>query len=619
MILQRLYELAQRENLLEDPAVVVKAVACRIDIDRDGNFLGLHDLREKIEKPGRGKSPSTSRMAGGKSLAVPVRPVVRDAAETWKTTDPAAKGKEKPAVFLADTIARVLPVDRLIDEDKREKCTSQRRTFWRFLRHVIAEMKAADLQPVTRFADQIEADPEISEKFCLAVEALRLSTSDLCTVALSDDLGKCLIEREDIRRWWRNFFDADFAARQATGTRGLCQVTGRETTIGASVKTKIKGLVPIGCRADAYLVTSLHSADSFNLTGAEASMVSPEGIDGFTRALNALIANSLHGTTTSHRVGSVLFLFWTRQQQSQRFLMLFEPNPEQIATVLSTPSGGRQHAASLENDQFYLLTLSGNAARVVVRDYLETTLAAVQEMLAAWFQDLTVADISRDGQGFPTSTFPMWQLIKSTAMDSDGVAPDTPARLVGAAIQGLPVPDSILNSCLRRLRADGSRGFQTARMALIKLILIRKGIPMTETLNPDDTHPAYIYGRLLSVFEQIQYDALGDVNASVVDKFYGTFSAAPALVFSRLFANAQNHLRKMKSEKPGAFVNNDKLLSEIMTLLPSAPPRAQLPLEDQGRFALGYYHQRAKRFQNIAERKARKAEGENAAQSASVE
>ena len=275
---------------------------------------------------------------------------------------------------------------------------------------------------------------------------------------------------------------------------------------------------------------------------------------------------------------------------------------------MSTISKGRQRAIDLDHEAFYLLTLSGNSARVVVRDYLETTLVAIQQALATWFSDLTIADISRDGQGFPTSTFPLWQLVISTAFDSDGVAPDTPARLMTAAIQGLPVPDSILNSCLRRLRAEGAQGFQPARMALIKLILIRKGIAMTETLNADESHPAYIYGRLLSVFEQIQYDALGDVNANVVDKFYGTFSAAPALVFSRLFANAQNHLRKMKSEKPGAFVNNDKLLSEIVSLLPAAPPSGQLALKDQGRFALGYYHQRAKRFQDIAERKAKKAE-----------
>ncbi len=126
MILQRLYELAQRENLLDDPAVVVKQVACRIDIDRDGNFLGLHDLREKVEKPGRGKSPPKVHMAGGKSLAVPVRPLFVTRPRTGRLPTRLQRERKNPLFFLADTIARVLPVDRLIDEDKREKFASQR-------------------------------------------------------------------------------------------------------------------------------------------------------------------------------------------------------------------------------------------------------------------------------------------------------------------------------------------------------------------------------------------------------------------------------------------------------------------------------------------------------------
>jgi CRISPR-associated protein Csd1 len=198
-------------------------------------------------------------------------------------------------------------------------------------------------------------------------------------------------------------------------------------------------------------------------------------------------------------------------------------------------------------------------------------------------------------------------LALATAFDSDSVAPDTPARLMAAAIQGLPISDSILAGILRRLRAEGAKGFYAARMALIKLTLIRKGIHVTDTLDKDELDPAYLYGRLLSIFEQIQYDALGDVNANVVDKFYGTFSAAPALVFSRLFANSQNHMRKLKSENPGAYVNDDKLISEVVGLLPASPPRGHLSLQDQGRFALGYYHQRARRFQDIATRKAAKA------------
>src|SRR5262249_61895819 len=105
---------------------------------------------------------------------------------------------------------------------------------------------------------------------------------------------------------------------------------------------------------------------------------------------------------------------------------------------------------------------------------------------------------------------------------------------------------------------------------LVNLTLLRRNVPVSETLDSDETHPAYVYGRLLAVFEQIQYAALGDVNANVVDKFFGTFGAAPALVFSRLYANAQNHLRKVRGESPAAFVALAKLLTEAAGSLPAA-------------------------------------------------
>src|SRR5262249_17688861 len=94
---------------------------------------------------------------------------------------------------------------------------------------------------------------------------------------------------------------------------------------------------------------------------------------------------------------------------------------------------------------------------------------------------------------------------------------------------------------------------------------------------------------------------------TVVDKFYGTFSAAPALVFARLFANAQNHLRKLRGEDGGKFIALDRRLTEVCGLLPPNPPRGTLPLSDQGRFALGYYPPKARTFAEIAERKAAKA------------
>jgi len=114
---------------------------------------------------------------------------------------------------------------------------------------------------------------------------------------------------------------------------------------------------------------------------------------------------------------------------------------------------------------------------------------------------------------------------------------------------------------------------------------------MTESLDASSTSPAYLCGRLLAIFERVQWAALGDVNATVVDRFYGTASTAPSLVFPRLFKSAEQHLSKLHGERPGQAVNLQKELEAVYLGLNDFP--RLLPLADQGKFALGFYHQRA--------------------------
>ena len=608
MILQRLHELSLRKKLLEDPAFIQRDVACRIDIGPDGQYLGLHDLREAIVlTPKSKKGTPKTVLNNGRSMLVPVRPVVwDDKIGRWKATDPAANGKEKPSVFMADTLARVLPLTRLIPVEQREKFDAQRSTFWRFLSHATAMLSPDEANPYIAFRKLLD-DDAFQERLCSDVEKLGLTIANLAVLALHSDRGQTLLDKSTYCDFWRSFFSADSVSQQEGQFSGICQVTGKVGPIGESVKSRLKGLVSIGCRADAYLVTALGSADSYNLSGAQAAMVSEEGVNSFTRAANALIGNNFENQKTSYRIGELLLLYWTRKDSPTDLNNLFDPTVDDVSTLLQSASRGKAPVDTASDDAFYLLMLSGNSARVVVRDYIETPLMKVRESLASWFRDLRIAEIGNESFGKPTSLFPLWILATATAFDSDAVAPDTSSRLVFAAIQDRPIPESILLACLRRLRAEGAKGFRAARMGLIKLILIRRGVAMTEVLNADEKHPAYLYGRLLSVFEQIQYAALGDINANVVDKFYGVFSAAPAMVFNRLFNNAQNHLRKLRGEKPGTFTSLDKRLTELVAELPSAPPSSHLSMLDQGRFALGYYHQRARQFEAIAERKAEKA------------
>lgn len=70
-------------------------------------------------------------------------------------------------------------------------------------------------------------------------------------------------------------------------------------------------------------------------------------------------------------------------------------------------------------------------------------------------------------------------------------------------------------------------------------------------LDPANRDQAYLCGRLLAVLEATQRAALGDVNATIVDRYFGTASSAPASVFGRLLRGAQPHLGKLRRDRPG--------------------------------------------------------------------
>ena len=112
----------------------------------------------------------------------------------------------------------------------------------------------------------------------------------------------------------------------------------------------------------------------------------------------------------------------------------------------------------------------------------------------------------------------------------------------------------------------------------------------------ESTSPGYRLGRLFAVLEAAQRGALGgQVNATIRDRYYGAASATPAAVFPVLLRNTQNHLGKLRKEKPGFAVNLEKDIREIVDGLSDSFPRS-LRIEEQGRFAIGYYHQSQSRF-----------------------
>ncbi len=110
---------------------------------------------------------------------------------------------------------------------------------------------------------------------------------------------------------------------------------------------------------------------------------------------------------------------------------------------------------------------------------------------------------------------------------------------------------------------------------------------MQPNLNEKHPAPAYQCGRLMAVLAALQYRALSDFGAGVVQRTYAAASSTPALVLGRLTRTSQVHLDKLE---PGLARSFENRLAGIWNELRGRVPPT-LNLEEQSLFALGYYQQ----------------------------
>ena len=183
----------------------------------------------------------------------------------------------------------------------------------------------------------------------------------------------------------------------------------------------------------------------------------------------------------------------------------------------------------------------------------------------------------------------------------ENIPPLLAGEVMRAVLTGGRYPQSLLAAVITRLRAgdDPGRGWHAA---VIRAVLIRdarlsgrkEDVPMS--LNKESVDEPYRLGRLFAALEHVQEQAIEGVKATIRSRFLASASAAPASVFPTLLRLSQHHIVKLTSlANGGAATFHDRQIQEILEGIPERFPRS-LRLAEQGRFYLGYYHQRAERF-----------------------
>jgi len=395
--------------------------------------------------------------------------------------------------------------------------------------------------------------------------------------------------------------------------RGVCLVTGDMDTKVERLHPAIKGVRGGNTQGGALISFNLPAFNSYGKTQNFNAPVGKRAAFAYATALNVLLGKDSANKIT---IADSTIVFWSEKKSEgidpeEIFPWVIAmqkaegDNPdrgvEKIEKLFDSIFTGKYSQA--KTNHFFVLGLSPNAARISVRFWKAPSVEDFGKNIRKHFDDFAIISGPKDSKYLS-----LYQILSATALQykMENVPPNLTGAVIESIIDGTPYPTSLLQQCIRRIRAE--QNVNRTRAAILKAYLNRfnkihkpNEKEITMSLDPNNTNVAYRTGRLFAVLEKIQEEANPGINTTIRDRFYGAASSSPVTVFPRLLSLKNSHLKKLNDGKKIYF---EKLIGEILSELKSFP--TNLSLNEQANFAIGYYHQR----QNFFTKKSNKEETE---------
>lgn len=389
---------------------------------------------------------------------------------------------------------------------------------------------------------------------------------------------------------------------------GQCAVSGKTGPL-ARLHDSVSGIK--GGLAEVSLVCFNKPAfESYGREQSYNSSISVESMKKYTKALKYLASSPKH----KQIIDDMTILFWANTAGAEDpYLNVFSfavfPSQEGLSdedlksVFIRLAAGKMSDLAGIDvSTQFYVLGIKPNSSRLSVKIFERNSFGKMMRNVMKHCRDMSFSPEDRQ--------LSLWEIDRAlqSPLTNEAVDPALQAKLLLAVIKGTPYPQSMLTTAVRRCKTDhddAKKKFyavSSTRARIIKACLIRKNIISEgeyNMLQENSTDTAYNLGRLFAVLEKVQTEALGDINATIKDKYFSSACATPYLVFPRLLKLAQPHLAKLDD---GNRIYKDKLIQEILSKIDGFPKTCDT--QRQGMFILGYYQQKQKFYE-------KKDKGEN--------
>lgn len=571
MILQSLvqhYETLANKEKVTKPGWCIAKVSYAIRLGSNGAILGIVDLRGEEIK-------------GKKSVMVP---------SNLEVPQMVSRSSGVLPNFLCDNSKYLLGIDKDGSSGRVRECfEASRELHLKYLQDVSCETADAVKEFFQKWnPDEAREHSEINKIWDDITAGGNLIFMFMNQYAQKDD---------EIKKQWKRIRETKSDDNQA-----ICLVTGEKAEI-ARIHTTIKGVQ--GAQTSGAALVSFN-APAFESYGKVQSYNAPVGqyaAFAYTTALNYLLAQK----DFVFQFGDTSVLFWSEDGEDiyqDIFSMALEPqvdNQEVIKGVFKALWENRPVVVDdieLNMDQkFYILGLAPNAARLSVRFFYQNNFGNILENLSEHYQRMEVVRPQWDNQEYLGVNDMFQETVNQNSKDKKPKASMAGATLK-AILEGGRYPESLYGNVLLRIRCEQGR-VTRGRAAIIKAYLLKNKAIIKEGnfvgLNENTNERAYVLGRIFAVLEAIQEEVNPGINATIKDRYYNSASTTPASVFPILIRLKNSHIRKMEKQKESMKVYYEKTLTDLFGRIENFPIR--LSLEEQGSFALGYYHQVQKRFE----------------------